>query len=207
MPLPTGSWILAALLVSAALVGCQGASGASPDASPADAEGGADTTAVGTEGGADASSVDADRGADAALDRSVSEAAGDDAAGDVVETGATDADASDAGTDVASDGVPSACPAPMVSCGGQCVDPSTSPLYCGATEGCGESGGNPGVDCPPFSECVAGACAVSCTIGLMPCNGTCIDPNTDNEHCGGCDLDAGGRVCVPPSSCVAGSCH
>jgi hypothetical protein len=172
--------MLAASLVAAALVGCQGSTVAGLDASPADTQGGADASPADTQGGADASPVDTEGEADAAPDRTVSEAGGDDAASDVLGSSATDAELGD-------QGVASSCPASTVSCGGQCIDPRTDPAHCGATDGCGEDGGSPGQacdagncwartcypcpagevccgplgPCPPFTECILGACTVT----------------------------------------------
>jgi hypothetical protein len=40
-----------------------------------------------------------------------------------------------------------------------------------------------------------------CWSNNIPCAGTCIDPTTDNNNCGGC-----GNVCTGDQSCIAGRC-
>ena len=81
---------------------------------------------------------------------------------------------------------------------GTCIDPETSPLYCGATVG---SCANPGEDCTSTAQgfgpgwvCSGGPsplCILSCQAGLVDCSGaatgnvqTCIDPMTDPSFCG-----------------------
>ena len=49
-----------------------------------------------------------------------------------------------------------------------------------------------------------GGCATECTGGRVCCEGTCVDAQTSNAHCGRC-----GAVCDPPNgapACVAGAC-
>ncbi|MGH2487874.1 MAG: LamG-like jellyroll fold domain-containing protein, partial [Ktedonobacterales bacterium] len=51
------------------------------------------------------------------------------------------------------------CPGSEINCGGTCVDPTTSNTYCGATAGCGATGGTAGTNCAnAFGACVASAC-------------------------------------------------
>jgi hypothetical protein len=87
------------------------------------------------------------------------------------------------------------CPAGDVTCGATCINPVTDNAYCGATPGCGSSGGDPGQNC---STVGAGAtCGVlplaltatcNCPTGEVVCNvggtPTCINPGTDNAFCG-----------------------
>ncbi|MFO7179972.1 MAG: hypothetical protein DIU78_014835 [Pseudomonadota bacterium] len=48
------------------------------------------------------------------------------------------------------------CPDTLVACGGSCVDPDSSPDYCGASGDC--EGANAGVACDADEACVAGQC-------------------------------------------------
>jgi hypothetical protein len=57
-----------------------------------------------------------------------------------------------------------------------------------------------------------GKCVPTCLFTQVMCSGQCIDPSTDDAHCGAsatCDLDAGtaGSACVSPARCVNGSCQ
>src|ERR1700723_2692660 len=100
------------------------------------------------------------------------------ASGDVCNAGACSAD----------------CPGPRVNCGGTCVNPSTSTTYCGATLGCGTSGGTAGASCSAGEVCAAGSCGSTCSGADIDCGGSCIDPKTSKKHCGatpGCGADAG----------------
>ena len=66
-------------------------------------------------------------------------------------------------------------------------------------------------ECAPGSVCEAGMCVPGCNDQqLCPdelaCCGTCVDVETDAEHCGGCDTPCA----VPPHAtvmCLAGSCQ
>ncbi|RVU42876.1 hypothetical protein FRC91_17105 [Bradymonadales bacterium TMQ1] len=40
-----------------------------------------------------------------------------------------------------------------------------------------------------------------CPAGTTPCNGECVDLQSDAFHCGGC-----GEVCAPPGICDRGQC-
>jgi hypothetical protein len=107
------------------------------------------------------------------------------------------------------------CQAGQVACNGSCIDPSNNRQYCGATLGCGVGdAGSAGTACAAGKVCAAGVCALSCPVGLLDCNGTCIDPSTDRQYCGatpGCGLgDAGssaGATCAAGQVCSAGSCR
>lgn len=104
------------------------------------------------------------------------------------------------------------CAPGFVSCGGQCIDPTTNRSFCGATPGCGNSGGSPGVPCGPGYVCSQGACVLSCPQGLIQCGNTCIDPKKDRDHCGatpGCGqggLGSSGAVCAWDQLCDNGVC-
>ena len=54
-------------------------------------------------------------------------------------------------------------------------------------------------DCMPGMRCMAGVCG--CDPPAVACGGTCVDPDADPMHCGGCDL-----ACLSGEACVAGSC-
>jgi hypothetical protein len=78
------------------------------------------------------------------------------------------------------------------------------------TAGDGGCSGND--DCEPGTVCDDGACVPGCAEDQpcadddeMCCSGACIDPQTDSEHCGGCDMP-----CSPPANatiaCVDAAC-
>ncbi|RMG95783.1 MAG: hypothetical protein D6705_12825 [Deltaproteobacteria bacterium] len=106
------------------------------------------------------------------------------------------------------------CPEGRIDCDGVCIDPSADPLHCGA---CGRACGGGEVcvqgacedpcdgACDEVLEvCEAGTC--TCREGFVRCGGECVDPRTDGEHCGGCNVSCDGdRVCND-GSCVAGGC-
>lgn len=104
------------------------------------------------------------------------------------------------------------CAANLVECSGLCVDPASSNLYCGATEGCGTDGGGAGAVCDGGQVCSSGVCAVSCPAGELNCNGTCINPQTDRTFCGAAgacglgDSGSAGTPCAAGMVCSAGSC-
>lgn len=60
-----------------------------------------------------------------------------------------------AGDDAAVDASGASCAPPMVTCGGDCIDPRTDPMHCGATGDC--SGAAAGAVCDGTS-CAAGRC-------------------------------------------------
>jgi hypothetical protein len=74
----------------------------------------------------------------------------------------------------------------QVSCSGQCIDPSTSTDYCGATGNC--FGSTPGaanyagVRCPTGGTCTGGQC--SCPANEIGCGSSCVDPMTNAGNCG-----------------------
>ncbi len=85
-----------------------------------------------------------------------------------------------------------ACPAPLLSCGGACVDPRFDRAHCG---GCG-------VACAPNAICGGGQCLGSgCGGGTLSCGGACVDPLSNPQHCGGCN-----QPCQPAELCVGGTC-
>jgi len=103
------------------------------------------------------------------------------------------------------------CAQGQVDCGGKCIDPMTSPMFCGATPGCGVDGGWAGQPCPAGFICTGGICPVCDAPGTVLCDGTCVDPATNLQHCGatiGCGMDAGspGVACPQGEVCLAGAC-
>jgi hypothetical protein len=104
------------------------------------------------------------------------------------------------------------CQGNRIDCGGRCVDPDTNRVHCGATDGCGESGGSSGEVCLAGQVCAGGVCDISCPGGLVNCNDVCIDPETSQAHCGaseGCDvmLDTAGESCAAGYVCIGGVCE
>lgn len=99
---------------------------------------------------------------------------------------------------------PETCPVGLVLCAGVCTDVMSDPENCGACGaacpvstcgGCGVC-----VDAGP-AICSSGICTSTCVSGLAPCGVSCVDPCTNQIHCGGCD-----RPCEPGFMCFDGSC-
>jgi hypothetical protein len=82
--------------------------------------------------------------------------------------------------------------APLMSCGGNCVDTASDRANCGA---CGTS-------CDAGDECISGRCKASCRQDELRCEGECRSPASDPEHCGSC-----GAACEPGQYCDAGQCQ
>jgi hypothetical protein len=61
-----------------------------------------------------------------------------------------------------------------------------------------------GIRCAPDQVCTRASCLPpsSCLGGTIACEGRCINPRTDNLHCGGCP----GVACPPGKGCSAGVC-
>ncbi|WP_434045103.1 MULTISPECIES: cadherin-like beta sandwich domain-containing protein [Sorangium] len=102
------------------------------------------------------------------------------------------------------------CQSGLVACDGTCIDPDTDRDHCGATDDC--RGDKAGVACPAGEICNgAGTCELSCQSGLVACDGTCIDPDTDRDHCGAtgdCRGDSAGVACSAGEICNgAGECE
>ncbi len=75
------------------------------------------------------------------------------------------------------------CAVGEVVCNGTCVDPNTNPKYCGVDAACAPKTGTTGI-CTGNQVCNAGTCATTCATGFVNCNGVCVDPTTDSQHCG-----------------------
>jgi hypothetical protein len=107
------------------------------------------------------------------------------------------------------------CPADAVECGtgccyggATCADPATGTCACGGMTLvlCGDTCVNP-YDCPyntqfhrDTCECTP-ECSYSEGISGVCCNGSCIDFNSNPEHCGGCNV-----ACEAGVLCINGSC-
>jgi hypothetical protein len=83
-----------------------------------------------------------------------------------------------------------ACPMDQVFCDGECFA-AGEPLDCSPC---------PGV-CGPGLECMDGACAPNCPADEAACGESCADLQTDEAHCGDCDV-----ACADGDPCVAGGC-
>jgi hypothetical protein len=97
------------------------------------------------------------------------------------------------------------CAAGEVVCNGTCVDPTTNPKYCGVDATCAPKTGTTGI-CTGNQVCNAGTCATTCAAGFVNCNGVCVDPTTDSQHCGVNAACAGGQgtagVCPNGTVCT-----
>jgi len=99
------------------------------------------------------------------------------------------------------------CQGEQVECGQGCVDPNNSVLHCGATKGCGLAGGSAGTACEAGEVCNAGSCEAECSVGLVKCDGTCIDPLTERRFCGAtASCASAGEMCTQDQLCEDGSC-
>lgn len=82
-----------------------------------------------------------------------------------------------------------------VLCGGQCIDTSNDEANCG---GCVANG--TGTACVGGATCDDGICCaapkvnvngICCLPGQLNCGNTCVDPTTDEAHCGNCTTACG----------------
>ena len=91
----------------------------------------------------------------------------------------------------------------LIDCNGTCIDPRTDESYCGATADC--QGVNAGTTCAAGEVCDGmGACALGCQDGMLDCNGTCVDPMSDEGYCGAttdCLAGNAGTVCGAGEAC------
>lgn len=85
------------------------------------------------------------------------------------------------------------CAAPLVECGGVCVDPQVDTGNCGA---CGNA-------CALGQVCTDGVCQFlqACLSPQVFCGGVCVDLSSDPNNCGSC-----GNVCAVIEVCQGGEC-
>ncbi len=106
-----------------------------------------------------------------------------------------------------------------LTCDNTCVNPQSNAHYCGAKLGgnCSSDDINDpdykGKVCTGLEDCIEGKCR--CKQGIPECNGLCIDPKTNNDHCGAkgtcSDNDKNsanykGEICNNGKTCLAGKC-
>jgi len=100
------------------------------------------------------------------------------------------------------------CPVGLLACDGGCIDPHTDANHCGASGDC--TGPELGQACTADEACEEGACVPRCDPGELVCDGACVDPDSDPQHCGATwqcmGMDAG-EVCQPPQVCDQGACE
>jgi len=107
--------------------------------------------------------------------------------GSTPDSGTPDSGALDTGPDAPS------CTAPVIDCGGTCVDPQTDAMNCGAC----------GTTCTAAQECLVGTCTARCTTPTPDrCDTTCVDLTSDSAHCGAC-----GTACTGTEICNASMCE
>lgn len=95
-------------------------------------------------------------------------------------------------TDGACEGASCSCAAPLVDCGGICVDRLVDGANCGACANVCGSG----------LVCSQGTCAASCDATETWCGSRCVDVLSHPAHCGACDV-----LCNAGSECAAGVCQ
>jgi hypothetical protein len=71
------------------------------------------------------------------------------------------------------------------SCGGQCIDPTSDALHCGACDSV----------CDRDQVCAAGSCTETCAAPLSACDGRCFDLSRSAEHCGSCGTHCSSGIC------------
>lgn len=77
-----------------------------------------------------------------------------------------------------------------------------------AAAGCGQVASQP-PDAAQVDAAPGAIDAAGCDVDAVSCGGACIDPMTDNEHCGAsgtCEGDDAGEACDADTICVAGEC-
>jgi hypothetical protein len=89
-----------------------------------------------------------------------------------------------------------------VSCGdGMCCNGGTcntvcgnGQTFCGDATGCTDTTADPsncggcGITCGAEQCCEGGACVSVCPVGLVDCNGFCVNLGSDRHNCGGCGI-------------------
>ena len=85
-----------------------------------------------------------------------------------------------------------------ILCDGKCIDPSYNMAYCGAKGACSDTDRNSlnykGQQCDRSQRCNGGKCTCGRVSDIM-CDGKCIDPAFDTNHCGA----ASGGLCSDPN--------
>ncbi|MBQ9243386.1 MAG: hypothetical protein IJ165_09200 [Proteobacteria bacterium] len=95
----------------------------------------------------------------------------------------------------------------QVLCDGACIVPASDMHYCGASGDC--AGADRGEACPSGYSCQGGICRQGCVAGQVLCDGACIVPGTDPNHCGAsldCHGENSGEACPSGKSCQGGVC-
>lgn len=104
---------------------------------------------------------------------------------------------------------PLICEPNEIACDGACVDPLVDENFCGAEGDC--QGQSVGEQCASDLLCESGVCVAECDGGLISCDGECINPLLDEEHCGAANLCVGrpdsGRECEEGALCLGGECR
>jgi hypothetical protein len=96
-----------------------------------------------------------------------------------------------------------ACPSGQTACGNTCVSLLSDPYNCGACGvGCGAYFPN------ASSTCVAGSCALSCSVGYLDCDGNAITgcevSAISVSNCGACGVACkSGEICSGAGKCTA----
>ncbi len=98
------------------------------------------------------------------------------------------------------------CPEGQVKCGEDCIDPQKNNAFCGADATCEHYSdcAKQGKTCES-GECVGGV-VNDCESGKVKCGADCIDPMTDNDHCGADANCENFTACVDDKTCVGGEC-
>ena len=96
----------------------------------------------------------------------------------------------------------------QIDCGGKCIKPQTDTEHCGARGSC--LGDEAGKECAVGEMCLYGVCTVTCVSDQVNCDGKCINPQTDIEHCGAsgsCSGNNAGKRCKEGEVCSEGECR
>jgi hypothetical protein len=67
-----------------------------------------------------------------------------------------------------------------------------------------------GESCARGYACEGGECELQCSEGHLACDGSCINPETDDAYCGAtgdCNGDGAGQSCDGESKCIRGKCR